>query len=92
MDMYDWHTNNTISFSYNNLISISHGSTVACVEVILHPGFLSRAGTRVIYPAMAVHVPGYRSRGRPLFIIPRVRPAFALNIAASTSHRQVSNR
>ena len=33
--------------------------------------FLLRAGTRVIYPAMAVHVPGYR-RGRPSFIIPRV--------------------
>ena len=34
-------------------------------------GYLLRAGTRVIYPAMAVHVPGYR-RGRPIFIISRI--------------------
>ena len=35
-------------------------------EDALH-GFLLRAGTRVIYPAMAIHVPGYRPDGRSFF-------------------------
>ena len=33
------------------------------------PGFLLRAGTRVIYPAMTLHVPGYRPDGRSFFSV-----------------------
>ena len=59
-----------------------------------HAGFLLRAGTRVIYPAMAVHVPAIVEEGRFLLFLASAndRHAFALNIAASTSHRQVSER
>ena len=32
-------------------------------------GFLLRAGTRVIYPAMTLHVPGYRPDGRWFFSV-----------------------
>ena len=32
-------------------------------------GFLLRAGTRVIYPAMTLHVPGYRPDGRSFFSV-----------------------
>ena len=40
-------------------------------RILFTPGFLLRVGTRLIYPAMAVLVHGYR-RGRPIFFIPRV--------------------
>ena len=36
-------------------------------------GFLLRAGTRVIYPAMTLHVPGYRPDGRSFFSVTCVR-------------------
>ena len=32
-------------------------------------GFLLRAGTRVNYPAMTLHVPGYRPDGRSFFVV-----------------------
>ena len=39
----------------------------------VYAGFLLRAGTRVIYPAMTLHVPGYRPDGRSFFSVTCVR-------------------
>ena len=36
---------------------------------VTQSGFLLRAGTRVNYPAMTLHVPGYRRDGRSFFFI-----------------------
>ena len=35
----------------------------------MYAGFLLRAGTRVIYPAMMLHVPGYHPDGRSFFSV-----------------------
>ena len=39
------------------------------IALYRHAGFLLRAGTRVIYPAMTLHVPGYRPDGRSFFSV-----------------------
>ena len=38
-----------------------------CLALSCLAGFLLRAGTRVNYPAMTLHVPGYRRDGRSFF-------------------------
>ena len=43
------------------------------ITTALEAGFLLRAGTRVIYPAMTLHVPGYRPDGRSFFSVTCVR-------------------
>ena len=50
-------------------IAIHHSSTYQSICVCACAGFLLRAGTRVIYPAMTLHVPGYRPDGRSFFSV-----------------------
>ena len=53
-----------------------HKKTSNCVVTCYHKsfstasGFLLRAGTRVNYPAMTLHVPGYRPDGRSFLLLP----------------------
>ena len=39
------------------------------LPAVKHSGFLLRAGTRVFYPVMTLHVPGYRPDGRSFLVL-----------------------